>query len=825
MSTVVKAVGAIAAGLATGGVGTFLTTTLFGRILTTVAFSVLRAALTRTDRPGTTRAPGIRTAQTQTGGTNPASFILGTYATEGSLAAPMMSHGTVGGVPNAYLTYVIELGDLPGQTLEGLYVDGEPVTLGASQHPDYGKPFEGRFAGYGWVRFYDGTQTAADPMLLSKYAAHPDRPWGIDMVGQGICYAILTFRYKREVYSSFPKVRFVLGGIPLYDPRLDDSVGGTGPHRWADRSTWEQTDNPAVLIYNILRGIDLGGGYIWGGGSDAEDLPLASWWAQMNRADVAIALDAGGTERQYRASYEVLVDDEPAAVIEEILNACSGELSENGGVWKLRLGGPGLPVYFFSDADVIITETEEHQPFTVEQEPYNGVQAVYPDPDALWEPRDAPARYNAEYALADPAQRRVAELTLSAAPYPNQIQRVMRAYVEEELRVARHVLTLPTDALVLEPLDVVAWTSDRHGYDDKAFEVDSMVDPLLTGTPRLTLKERDPDDAEWLPVYELPTPLIATSVTTLPPQTVDGFAVTAVSIEDENGDPARPALRLSWSGDQEDVRGLEYQIEAADGTSIVTGSTLSVASGEHVVVDGILPAKDYRVRARFVVFRPTVWTDWVNVTTLDLRLRPEDLDQAVFQANGLALFGGALQSTDYVAGTSGWQITQAGDAEFNNLIARESLQVGSVSDIAELLIPAEAHVAENTVYTDQLFFGPSADATIWHISLSLQVRSSGVEQYEQFTGDGPIDAYRAAETRVLVQVRYLINGAWGGYGTLRDSGFQKGGWVGMSGIFHAIGPFDLGQMRVVTGNVDQDPNFSTQTNIRNVSLRAQSVAR
>lgn len=264
MPAIGAAISAAAAAFSASAVGTFLTTNIFGQILTTLALSALRVALTRKPS-GKFTEPGIRTSQTQTGGTNPASFIMGVYATEGALVAPTMSRGTASKVPNAYLTYVVELGDIPGQTLQGIIVDGERVTLGTTEHPTRGLPFGGRFAGYGWIKFHDGTQTTASQLLLSWYESYPDRPWTPDMVGHGIPYAICTFRYKREIYSSFPKVRFICGGIPLYDPRKDSSVGGLGAHRWADRSTWEPSENPAVQIYNIMRGIDFGGGYIWGG--------------------------------------------------------------------------------------------------------------------------------------------------------------------------------------------------------------------------------------------------------------------------------------------------------------------------------------------------------------------------------------------------------------------------------------------------------------------------------------------------------------------------------------------------------------------------------
>ncbi|MEP1611123.1 MAG: hypothetical protein ABJL72_04295, partial [Roseobacter sp.] len=448
---------------------------------------------------------------------------------------------------------------------------------------------------------------------------------------------------------------------------------------------------------------------------------------------------------------------------------------------------------------------------------------VVADPEALWEPRDAPARYNAEYALADPAQWRVAELTLSTAPYPNQVQRVMRAYVEEEQRVVRHVLTLPTDALVLETLDVVAWSSARHEYDNKAFEVSSHIDPLISGTQRVTLKEREPDDAEWSSSFEITTTIGSSFVTPLEPQEVTDFAVAPSSIEDENGIPARPAILLTWDGDQEDVRGLEYEIRAADGTSIVTGSVLNVAEGSFTVVEGVLPNKDYLVRARFVVYRPTIWTDLLPVKTLDLKIRPDDIDAPAFAVSGLLIFDGKLQSSNFVAGELGWQITEDGQAEFNDLIARSSLQVGAVSDVYELLAPDEVHVPDNS-YAQIMTFGALEDALVQHFYVSFQYRRAGSRTRTTSNSDGPVTSTRNVETDPIVRIRYFKNGVWSGYGTLLNpSSYGSGAWRGTGTLTHITGPYDAAQIQLL---VEHDIDVTdTLTNIRHVWMRVQGVVR
>lgn len=618
-------------------VGTFLTTTIAGRLLTTVAMTALSQALA--PKP---KVPGIKTSSTAGGGVNPLSFIVGTYATAGVAACPAMSHGKVAKTPNAYLTYVIELSDIPGVALNRLIIDGEYVTLGPTPHADYGSPAEGRLAGYAWCKFYDGTQTVADPMLLAKYGSYPDRPWSADMIGRGVAHAILTFRYNRKIFNGLPQVRFEMLGIPLYDPRADTTVGGSGAQRWSTPSTWARTDNPMVMAYNIARGITLPDGSIWGGDAQAPDLPLSAWFAAMNACDVAVPLAAGGTEPKYRAGLEITVDEDPASVLEELFKACSGQIADIGGSWTPRVGGPGLPVYLFSDDDAIATRPQDFDPFHGLDQTFNGISATYPEPASLWESKQAPPRYNATWETQDGGRRLVADLGLPAVPYKLQVQRLMRAYINDERRFRRHVLTLPPPAAIIEPLDALGWTSARNGYTSKVFEVAEVVDDPMTLLQTVSLRERDATDYDWSTGDELATTTVAATVVQPAAQTVPLFDVQAVTLTDAASANRRPALKLVWDGAElDDVRAIEWQVRRAGTTAVLqSGSTHLVDVGALTVSDGILPATDYEARARCVVDRPSDWTAWDAATTDGVYVQDADFGpggvSAMFQAAGLS---------------------------------------------------------------------------------------------------------------------------------------------------------------------------------------------
>jgi hypothetical protein len=308
-------------------------------------------------------------------------------------------------------------------------LEGEYVTLGAPDANGF-KPILGKFDGYAWIKYYDGTQTVADPWLVATYGADPDRPYTADMIGTGLPYAILMFRYSPTTWTSGnPGWRFELTGIPLYDPRFDTTVGGSGLQRWSDRATWTASNNPLVQAYNIKRGIELPGLGVWGGNFPADDMPLSDWFAAMNVCDRTVVRPDGVSEPLYRTGYEIKVSDEPAAILEELYKASATQIAEVGGLWKARTGGPGLPIWFMTDDDIMISSPQELDPFPGSEQRFNGVTASCPDPDALWESQPVPDYFNAAWEAEDGGKRRLASLPLAACPCPPYPQKFFPEFI------------------------------------------------------------------------------------------------------------------------------------------------------------------------------------------------------------------------------------------------------------------------------------------------------------------------------------------------------------------------------------------------------------
>lgn len=669
MPIIATAISAIGSAFAAGGIfaaGGALS--LVGRFLVTTAISLLGRATA--DKP---RTPGIRNEQTLAGGVNPATFILGRYATGGAAICPEMTYGLINAwgqapdTPNEYLVYVIDVGDIPGGSgLEHLSIDGVPITLGSVEEylpalPIYevgvdpetgyptavqigtvpavskGLPGTGAYAGNLWVKFRTGNETTADPYLRRVFADYPERPWTEDMIGVGVPHVILTFRRNPSLFQGYPKCRFVVGGIPLYDWRRDSTVGGSGPQRWSDRATWQSSENPVVQTYNILRGIDFGGVDIWGGKAPADAFRLAEWTVEANKADQLVSLSGGGTEPQFRAGFEVTAFDEPSSIVEELMRGCGGQVADIGGTWRIRIGAPALPVWLFNDDDVIVSSPQDLSPFPGLDATFNAITATFPDPAMDWEPGEAPPRYNALWEALDQNRRLPADLNLPATPYPDQVQRVMRAYIEGERRFASHILTLPPEAGSLEPLDALSWASLGNGYDGKSFELTEIAHDLLGGNVQVSLREVDPADHTWSPSFELPFNRPSSAVVMRPAAHVGGAAVSAETLLDATSAARRPAIKLVWTPVEPGMfQGLEWEMRVAGQSDTRGGTDQAVSAGEMIIVDGILPATAYQLRARWVAHQDVAWTPWLAVTTLDVRIGEADVDDEIGGKLGMA---------------------------------------------------------------------------------------------------------------------------------------------------------------------------------------------
>ncbi|MDJ1632240.1 phage tail protein [Rhizobium rhizogenes] len=699
-----------------------------------VGASLLQRALTKNQN---TTQSGIRT-DVASGGDNSLAFIVGTYATAGSHEY-VGSWGNAGKTPNAYLTQVRTLSDLPISGItnriwinsEACTVDTSDTSYGAQGFPVTEFKTNGNNNHF-WVKVPTGTQTTADSFLLAKFGSDPDRPWLSDMIGRGVAMAIFTAQFDRELFTSTPSPIFEVQGIPLYDPRKDSTVGGSGAHRWGQPGTYEFSDNNVVITYNILRGIYYDGALIYGPAVPASRLPLSNWFAAMNECDRLINLDGGGTEKQFRAGYEIqTADKQPVDVIDDILLGCNGRMAEIGGVYKIHVGAPALPVYFFTDDDIIVTDGQTFDPFPGYESTYNGASASYPEPEAGWQMKDAPQYSDATFLAADGGEGRLASLTFNATPFPVQVQRLMRSVTNDNRNFRRHQFLLPPEVWLFEPLDTFSWSSDRNGYVAKQF-LNTGMDDLDNANQSVALLETDPADYDWSPTFQLPWTVGPLSPRLPTAQPMTGWQVQPAILYDATGRARRPSIEVFYDGDQIDVRAVRVQVQLAESGVVVFdgevpyGDPATNANPSSVILNGIfLPNEDYLARGEFVPFsgRQAEWSAWLAVTTPNVLLGDadvylpgvvDDLHEFVGEATEWIRDGArqALLDAQRLARTTA-------DQDFGNFTDRQTIR----TDVVSQLQTAVSQVTASYMLAIDVATGPSSAIAQQLTTLSASITS------------------------------------------------------------------------------------------------------
>lgn len=566
----------------------------------------------------------------RSGEATPRSLAFGYLLTAGSLV-----YYNTWGTAQGLVSQVIAVADKPIQAYGRVFIDDSPITLGAVEHATRGWPaleFRKNGVDYLWVKFHDGTQTTADT-LLTTYVSSAARPYTSDRVGYGVPYVIVTAQAPprddsgaKPLFSGIPKVKIeVATGTKLYNP----ADGAQDP---SDESTWGGTGdhNPAVQLYNIMRGVKFGTEWLYGLQNIADaQLPAADWATQITKAQAAINKPGGGTEPTYRSGGEIIVGVQTTRTVDALLTAMQGRLISVGGMFKLRLGAPDAFVYDITDADIIDTEEQSFVPFLSLADTITGISGTFPNPASGWTDKVLPAR-NVALAKTRAGNRNLmASVSLDMVPYKAQAQRLIKSALTEAQRERRHTWTLGPEAWKLEPGDVVRVNSVRNGYVNKLFRVDGWLDKENLDVV-VELVEVDPSDYDWDsdtdfnatvdgPTSQIPVPALA----------FDGWLVYPATINDHLGNPRRPSIGVQYTGGISDIRSVRVLVRIhGTGTIIYDQEIPYAAPYSQILTSGnFSPNTQYDAQGIFIRYsgeeaEPSTWD---AVTTPDVRFGSKDI--------------------------------------------------------------------------------------------------------------------------------------------------------------------------------------------------------
>lgn len=202
------------------------------------------------------------------------------------------------------------------------------------------------------------------------------------------------------------------------------------------------------------------------------------------------------------------------------------------------------------------------------------------------------------------------------------------------------------------------------------------------------------------------------------------------------------------------------------------------------------------------------------------------------ELDGLGVFSGsAIQSADFSAGVSGWRITQAGAAEFNQLIVRDSIVDGAVSNGGQYAAHVDPVTIGDGVDLGVLSLGAFSQGEFWQIAARLKYRMWGLVDTSAYSAkDGWVYSHAPIYTRPRLQWRTQSAGVWSAWSDLEVFPQATSAiWVEHDAVISKQGIFEGVEIRVlidhITGGSAPSQQSATYTNIHETSYVARALVR
>lgn len=410
--------------------------------------------------------------------------IFGKAATAGSLVDAFNYGGKYG---TDHEVVIFALCDHEVEELDGVYVNDVWVPwAGDGNYPQFDTHHLSMY-------FRSGTEFQSLPSVVDTYGPG----WTSADNGAGICYAVVDYLADKPdaKHPAWPGGRptflWVVKGKKCYDPRLDDTVGGSGSHRWDDPSTREYSENPIIHHYNYMRGVyacervDQPAQLLVGRGLTATEIPPANIFAAANLCDELADDDLP----RYTTGGVVAADEKYLDVAEKFAAACGGIIIQPEGSVEIEPAQARTPSFTVTDDDILVgTSVEFNQQILskADSEWVNTVIPRYVSPAQKWQDHGAPVRRVDSDLLSDGGSREE-EVVLQYVTVERQASDVGEIHRKLGRLWGRGSIVLPPRFAEIEEGDWGTWTSARLGFS-LVFRVESYA---LDGKWQNALKLRE----------------------------------------------------------------------------------------------------------------------------------------------------------------------------------------------------------------------------------------------------------------------------------------------------------------------------------------------
>lgn len=476
-------------------------------------------------------------------GEQPRSAFFGDGYTAGSLVDAFNFGGKYG---TDWEVQIIRLADHKCDSLVQIKVNDEFIAYaGNGNYPE----FNGEHYEMLHIHFRGDTSTETFPAeVTSVWPGWTAYDQGVSGCDVAVMYRSDTPKGKNPIWpGGRPQFGFRLKGKPCYDPRLDDTVGGLGSHRWDDPATWEWSENAIVCRYNWVRGIFANDDVndqtklLVGRGLSAQQSPPANIFAAANLCDEVV----NGKPR-YRVAGPVY-SNQPFLEVEQMFEAATaGQIVTREGSVEIEPGAAKSISFTFTDDDVLSGSKVSWNRGILSDSDADWINTVVPnyvEPAQQWQAHDAPVLRNDYDVIADGGPREL-KLPLRLVKDVDQAQRIGEIKRRMGRKWGRGGVTLGPRFCEVEEGDWGQWISARIGRTLTVRAETYRIDEKWQNT--LSLREIGADCFDDSVIFE---PDYSTPAAPTPPPpdvgSPAGTAWTLAAVTLTDGGTSVPALELT----------------------------------------------------------------------------------------------------------------------------------------------------------------------------------------------------------------------------------------------------------------------------------------
>ena len=279
-----------------------------------------------------------------------------------------------------------------------------------------------------------------DPILAADFPELPStfRQRGHATVVCKFDYGGTAAQHEAIWGNAQPAPLFLVRGAKVCDVRKPG-------HDTADKSTWEWSDNASLVQAWWLI-------HAKGGRRSWEQIDTDSLAVAANNDDLAIALKAGGSERQWSANGVIFLTEEPFDVLQNLLTANLGMLIWRDGKYSFVSGGPRFPTWTLNDDAARGTMQVRYD--RPRRDLVNTVDTVFTAPDREYQLANGPTVTNAAYVTADGEEHRITTRLPFTASH-TRAQRIAKVLLESARRGLLVNAPYGLDAIRLSASDII----------------------------------------------------------------------------------------------------------------------------------------------------------------------------------------------------------------------------------------------------------------------------------------------------------------------------------------------------------------------------------